>query len=155
VRKFGEKVQLQLLQLTSWLWFGLSLGYGLDFILGFWLFFLGALSLEKGASSLVGYWSATRIILSVKVKVLGGGLCAYVWVTILLYCLWKKEHIPLFLIGYGPTLSSDSLTIGRLIGKLFVKLIMAPIIAAARFFYYAAAKNPNPYVQALLVKHLT
>jgi hypothetical protein len=26
-----------------------SLGYGLDFLLGFWLFFLGALVLEEGA----------------------------------------------------------------------------------------------------------
>ena len=54
----------------SWLWFGLSLGYGLDFLLVFWLFLLGALPLEKGALPLVGYWSATGIILSVKVKVL-------------------------------------------------------------------------------------
>jgi hypothetical protein len=71
VRKFGEGVQLQLLQLASWLWFGLSLGYGLDFLLGFWLFLLGALPLEKGVLALVGYWSATGIILSFKVKVLG------------------------------------------------------------------------------------
>jgi hypothetical protein len=28
---------------------GLSLGYGLDFLLGLWLFLLGALALEKGA----------------------------------------------------------------------------------------------------------
>jgi hypothetical protein len=56
---------------------------------------------------LVGYWCATGIILSIKVKVLWGGLCAYGWVTILIYCLWKNEHIPLFLIGYGPTLSLD------------------------------------------------
>ena len=69
---------------------GLSLGYGLDFLLGFWLFLLGALPLEKGALALVGYWYATGIILFVKVKVLGGGLCAYGWVTILLYCLWKN-----------------------------------------------------------------
>jgi hypothetical protein len=94
----------------GWTW---SLGYGLDFLLGFWLFLLGALPLEKGALALVGYWSATRIILSVKVKVLGGGLCAYGWVTILLYCLWKNEHISFILTGYGPTLSSDSLTTGR------------------------------------------
>jgi hypothetical protein len=80
-------VQLQLLQLEFWFWFGLSLGYGLDFLLGLWLFFLGALALEKGAT-LVGYWIASRIIFSVKVKVLGGGLCAYGWVTIFLYCLW-------------------------------------------------------------------
>ena len=51
----------------GWTW---SLGYGLDFLLGFWLLLLGALPL-------VGYWSAIEIILSVKVKVLEGGLCAY------------------------------------------------------------------------------
>jgi hypothetical protein len=49
VRKFGEGVQLQLLQLVFWLLVGLSLGYGLDVLLGLWLFFLGALALEKGA----------------------------------------------------------------------------------------------------------
>jgi hypothetical protein len=30
-------------------WLGLYLGYGLDFLLGLWLFLLGALALEKGA----------------------------------------------------------------------------------------------------------
>jgi hypothetical protein len=49
VHKFGEGVQLQLLQLGFWILVGLSLGYGLDFLLGLWLFFLGALALEKGA----------------------------------------------------------------------------------------------------------
>ena len=29
-------------------WLGLSLGYGLDFLLGFWLFLLGVLYLERG-----------------------------------------------------------------------------------------------------------
>jgi hypothetical protein len=55
------------------------------------------LPLEKGVLPLVGYWSATGIILSVKVKVLRGDLCAYGWVIVLLYCLWKNKHIPLFL----------------------------------------------------------
>jgi hypothetical protein len=81
----------------SWLWFGLYLCYGLEFLLGFWFFLLGALPLEKCAPTLVGYWSSTRIILFVKFKVIGGGLCAYVWVAILLYCLWKNEDIPLFI----------------------------------------------------------
>jgi hypothetical protein len=40
---------MQLLQLVFWLLVGLSLGYGLDFLLGLWLFLLGALALEKGA----------------------------------------------------------------------------------------------------------
>jgi hypothetical protein len=138
-----------------WLWFGNSLGYGLDFLLVFLLLFRSVLPLGKGALPLVGYWYSTRIILPVKLKVLGGVLCAYGWVTIFLYCLWKKEHIPLFLIGYGPTLSSDNLTTGRYIGKLFLKLIMAPMIAATRFYDYPAATNSNHCVQALLVNHLT
>jgi hypothetical protein len=29
---------------------------------------------------------------SVKVKVLGSGICANGWLTIFLYCLWLKEH---------------------------------------------------------------
>ena len=70
---------------------GLSLGYGLDFLLSFWLFLLGVLPLEKYVLPLVGYWSSTEIILSIKVKVLRGGLCAYGWVKILLYCLWKMS----------------------------------------------------------------
>jgi hypothetical protein len=48
VQKFGEGVQLQLLQLGFWILVGLSLGYGLNFLLGLWLFLLGALPLEKG-----------------------------------------------------------------------------------------------------------
>jgi hypothetical protein len=31
-----------------WILVGLSLGYGLEFLLGLWLFFLGVLPLEKG-----------------------------------------------------------------------------------------------------------
>jgi hypothetical protein len=46
--------------------------------------------------ALVGYWFATEIIMSLKVKVRRGGLCAYGWVTIFLYCLWKTHHISLF-----------------------------------------------------------
>jgi hypothetical protein len=48
VRKFGEELQLQL-QLAFRFWLGLYLGYGLDFLLGLWLFLLGAIALEKGA----------------------------------------------------------------------------------------------------------
>jgi hypothetical protein len=35
-----------------------SLGYGLDFLLGLWLFFLGVLALEKGALP----WLAIRLL---------------------------------------------------------------------------------------------
>jgi hypothetical protein len=42
VHKFGEELQLQLLQLANfWFYLGLSLGYGLDFL-------LGMLALERG-----------------------------------------------------------------------------------------------------------
>jgi hypothetical protein len=40
---------VQLLQLGFWILVGLSLGYGLEFLLGLWLLLLGALALEKGA----------------------------------------------------------------------------------------------------------
>jgi hypothetical protein len=78
VRKFGERVQLQLLQLALWFWFGLSLGYGLDFLLGLWLFLFGALALEKGAlpwlviglllelfclSRLTCFWNYSRVMI--------------------------------------------------------------------------------------------
>jgi hypothetical protein len=50
-------------------------------------------------ATLVVYWSSIEIILSDKVKVLRGGICAYGWVEILLYFIWKNEHISLFLIA--------------------------------------------------------
>jgi hypothetical protein len=131
----------------SWLWFGLS---------AWSLVILSSCdSLRERCATLVGHWYASRIIISIKVKVLEGGLCAYGWVIILLYCLSKNEHIPLFIIGYGPTLSSDILTTGIYIGKLFVKLVMAPVTTASSFSDYAAATNPNPCVRALMMKRLT
>ena len=89
----------------SWLWFG---RFVWSLVILAW-----CASLGERCATLVGYWFASKIILSVKVKVLEGGLCTYGWVTILLYFLWKNEHISLFVTGYGPTLSSDSLTTGR------------------------------------------
>jgi hypothetical protein len=80
VCKFGEEPQLQLLQLENF-------GFGLDFLLSYGLDSLpNMLCLERGMLLVLGFSSG--IILSVKFKVLGGGLCAYGWVTILLYCLW-------------------------------------------------------------------
>jgi hypothetical protein len=72
----------------SWLWFGLS---AWSLVILAW-----CASLGERCATLVGYWSASKIILSVKVKVLGGGLYAYGRVTIFLYCIWKNEHISLF-----------------------------------------------------------
>jgi hypothetical protein len=64
-----------------------SLVYGLDFL-------LGALALDIG--TLFGWLSvlvfASGIILAVKVKVLGGGLCAYGWVTICDIVYGENEH---------------------------------------------------------------
>jgi hypothetical protein len=78
VHKFGEQLLPQLCNLQfQFFWVGLF-----D---QFWLSLLGTLAL-------VGYWFAIEILLSVKVKVLGGGINVYGWVTILLYFLWLKEH---------------------------------------------------------------
>ena len=55
---------------------------------------------------------ASRIILSVKVKVLGGGFGLWLGDNIAILSMVKRAHL-LFLTGYGPTLSSDSLTTGR------------------------------------------
>jgi hypothetical protein len=62
---------------------GLSLAYGLDFL-------LGALALESGTLPWLAIGSsvfASGIILFVKVKVLRGGFGLWLG-TILLYCLW-------------------------------------------------------------------
>jgi hypothetical protein len=72
----------------SWLWFGISAWY---FVILSWCAILGEM-----CATLVGYWSASGIILSVKVKVLEGAFYAYGWVKILLYFLWENEHISLF-----------------------------------------------------------
>jgi hypothetical protein len=77
------------LDLVSWLWFGLSAWF---LVILAW-----CATLRERCATLVGYWSAIEIILSVKVKVLRGGICAYGWVAILLYFLWKNEHVSLFL----------------------------------------------------------
>jgi hypothetical protein len=55
---------------------------------------------------------ASEIILSVKVKVLGGGFGLWLGDNIAILSMVKRAHL-LFLTGYGPTLSSDSLTTGR------------------------------------------
>jgi hypothetical protein len=58
-------VQLQLLQLGFFLLVGLS---AWSLVILSW-----CASLGERCATLVGYWSASGIILSVKVKVLGGG----------------------------------------------------------------------------------
>jgi hypothetical protein len=56
---------------------------------------------------------AFGIILSVKVKVLGGGFSLWLSDNIAIFSMVKRTHL-LFITGYnGPTLSSDSLTAGR------------------------------------------
>jgi hypothetical protein len=53
----------------SWLWFGLPAWY---LVILVWCATLG-----ERCATLVGYFSSSRIIFSIKVKVLGGGLGAY------------------------------------------------------------------------------
>jgi len=61
------------------------LGYGLDFLFGLWLLLLGMLSLERGTLPF-DCWSASRIILSFKVK------GARWWPL----CLWLGDNIAIF-----------------------------------------------------------
>ena len=93
--------------LYSWFRLGLSIGYGLDFL-------LCVLALERGTL----HWLATRPRVCFQNHSLSRLRCsgvalAYGWVTILLYCLWLNKHTYYFLTGYGTTLSLYSLTIGR------------------------------------------
>ena len=83
------------------------LGYGLDSL-------FGTLALERSTLLwlAIGSRVASRIILSVKVKVLGGGFGLWLGDNIAILFMVKQEHI-LFLTVYGPTLSLDSLTVGR------------------------------------------
>jgi hypothetical protein len=55
---------------------------------------------------------ASIIILSIKVKVLGGGFGLWLGDNIAILSMVKRAHL-LFLTGYGPTLSSNILTTGR------------------------------------------
>jgi hypothetical protein len=64
-------VQLQLLQLGLWFLVGLSLGYGLDFLLGLWLFLLGALLLEKGALPWLAIVLLPRLFCLSRLRCLG------------------------------------------------------------------------------------
>jgi hypothetical protein len=66
----------------------LVLGYGLDFLFGLWLLLLGTLALERGTLPWLTIGLLPELFCLSRLKVLGGGLCAYGWVTILLYCLW-------------------------------------------------------------------
>jgi hypothetical protein len=55
---------------------------------------------------------ASRIILSVKVKVLGGGFGLWLGDNIAIFFVVERAHL-LFLTGYGPTRSLDNLAAGR------------------------------------------
>ena len=89
VRKFGEGVQLQRLQVAFWSWF---MVYGLYV----WCAILG----ERGICYLLVicwvwyYFYNYSIYQGYGAR---GWLCAYGWVTILRYCLWKNEHISFIL----------------------------------------------------------
>jgi hypothetical protein len=103
VRKYGEQLQPTAVAI----WF---LGLGSDFLLVMvGLFDQSWLSLCINLGWLLVCFQNHSLS---KLRCLGVAL-AYGWVTILLYCLWLNEHIHYFLTGYGPTLSSNSLTAGR------------------------------------------
>jgi hypothetical protein len=107
----------------SWLWFGIS-SWSLV-ILAWWA------TVGERCATLVGYCFASGIILSVKVKVLGGGLCAYGWVIILLYCLGKNEHISFIL----KRMSSSSLFISTSISDGVVRAFSSPLYSAPTYDY--------------------
>jgi hypothetical protein len=107
VCKSWEQLLLAVLQSAfSVFWVGIS-----D---QFWLFLLGALSLKRGVSPCLDI--NPRVFFqnnSLSRLRCSGVASAYGWVTILLYYLWLNEHIHYFLTGYGSTLFSDNITIGR------------------------------------------
>ena len=115
---------------------GLSLGYGLDF-------FLGTLALERGTLTLIGYWfygflpklfslSRLRCLGVASVPKVGWKYC---------YIFYSETSTPIFLTGYGPTLSSDILTTGRYIGRIF----SVTVAVAVKFFLQQ--QNPNTLVK--------
>jgi hypothetical protein len=72
----------------SWLWLGIPLGYGLEFL-------PSMLSLERGT---LPYWLlilgfASRIILSFKVKVLEGGFGLWLGDNIYILFMVKQAHL--------------------------------------------------------------
>jgi hypothetical protein len=60
---------------------------------------------------LLGLGFASEIF-SIKAKVLGDGFGLWLGDNIAIMFMVKRAHL-LFLTGYGPTLSSDSPTVGR------------------------------------------
>jgi hypothetical protein len=68
VHKFGEGVQLQL---GFWILVGLSLGYGLDFLLRLWLLFLGVVPLEKGVLPWLDIFLLPELFYLSRVRCLG------------------------------------------------------------------------------------
>jgi hypothetical protein len=59
-----------------------------------------------------------------------------------------KEHINIILTGYGPTPPSGQYNHWKVAWQFFVKLVVAPVVAATRVFDFAAATNPNPTLWA-------
>jgi hypothetical protein len=89
-----------------------SLGYGLEFLLGIWLFFLGALTSEKGVLPWLAIGLLQKLFCLSRLRCSG---VAFVPMVGWQYCyiVYVETITPIFLIGYGPTLSLDSLTKGR------------------------------------------
>jgi hypothetical protein len=100
------------LQLVGWLLVGLSLGYGLDFLLGLWLFLLSALALEKGVLPWLAIGLLPELFCLSRLRCSGVAFVPMVGLQYF-YIVYGEMSTHVFLIGYGPTLSSDSLTAGR------------------------------------------
>jgi hypothetical protein len=55
------------------------------------------------------------------------------------YILYSETSTPIILIGYGPTLSLDSITTGRWIGRIFLVVVASKVLLQQ--------KNCNPHVE--------
>jgi hypothetical protein len=78
---------------------------------------------------------------SVKVKVLGGGFSVWLGDNIVILSMVKRAHL-LFLTGYGPTLSSDSLDSNRW------KIDWEDLLSCSCSQFLLQQRNPHPLVEA-------
>ena len=86
-------MQLQLLQLGFWILVGLSPGYGLDFFLGLWLFFLSALALEKGVLPWLAIGLLPELFCLSRLRCSGWPLCLWLGDNIAILSMVKQAHL--------------------------------------------------------------
>jgi hypothetical protein len=70
---------------------GLSLGYGLEFLLGLWLFFLGALDLEKYVLPWLAIVLFPELFYLSRLRCLGVAFVPMCWVCVIFFacvCVW-------------------------------------------------------------------